>query len=331
MSTDSTELGATGLGAVGVSSAVGAASREASVAGRRGGPPRPPAAGARPRAGRIVLHAMLIVLSLLMITPFVWMALSSLKTHAEIVSFPPTVLPADWHWRNYVDALGFAPFDIYFRNSLVIAVAHTLINVALAAMAGYALARVPFRGRSLLLMCVLAAMMIPTFTKIVPQYLLVKTMPFFGGNDFLGRGGSGWLDSWWALIVPGALTPLAIFLFRQFYLSLPRELEEAARIDGLGEFGIFARVMSPLMKPAIATVALITFENSWNNFVWPLIITRTEELRVIQVGLAAFQQTDRTLWEFVMAGTVLATLPMIVLFLFTQRYFVQGFATAGIK
>jgi multiple sugar transport system permease protein len=301
--------------------------------------PAPPASGASgpgrmggaPRPGRIVLHAVLVVLSLLMVAPFVWMVLTSLKSHAEVMSYPPTLLPSVWQWVNYPDALEFAPFGTYFRNSLVIAVSHTVINVALAAMAGYALARLPFRGRSLLLMLVLAAMMIPTFTKIVPQYLLAKTMPFFGGNDFLGRGGSGWLDSWWALIVPGALTPLAIFLFRQFYLSLPRELEEAARLDGLGEFGIFARVMTPLMKPAIATVALITFENSWNNFVWPLIVTRSDELRVIQVGLAAFQQVDETLWEYMMAGTVLATLPMIVLFLFTQRYFVQGFATAGIK
>jgi multiple sugar transport system permease protein len=247
------------------------------------------------------------------------------------MSYPPTILPSVWQWVNYPDALAFAPFGTYFRNSLIIAVSHTVINVVLAAMAGYALARLPFRGRSVLLMLVLATMMIPTFTKIVPQYLIAKTMPFFGGNDFLGRGGSGWLDSWWGLIVPGAVTPLAIFLFRQFYLSLPRELEEAGRLDGLGEFGIFARVMTPLMKPAIATVALITFENSWNNFVWPLIVTRSVDLRVIQVGLAAFQQTDATLWEYMMAGTVLATVPMIVLFLFTQRYFVQGFATAGIK
>ena len=294
----------------------------ASGPGRVGGAPRP---------GRIVLHAVLIVLSLLMVAPFVWMVLTSLKSHAEVMSYPPTILPSVWQWVNYPDALAFAPFGTYFRNSLVIAVSHTVINVVLAAMAGYALARLPFRGRSVLLMLVLATMMIPTFTKIVPQYLIAKTMPLFGGNDFLGRGGSGWLDSWWGLIVPGAVTPLAIFLFRQFYLSLPRELEEAGRLDGLGEFGIFARVMTPLMKPAIATVALITFENSWNNFVWPLIVTRSVDLRVIQVGLAAFQQTDATLWEYMMAGTVLATVPMIVLFLFTQRYFVQGFATAGIK
>jgi multiple sugar transport system permease protein len=294
----------------------------ASGPGRAGGPPRP---------GRIVLHAVLIVLSLVMVAPFVWMALSSLKTHDEVLAYPPTLLPTVWDWANYPEAMEWAPFGTYFRNSLVIAVSHTVINVVVAAMAGYALARVEFRGRSLVMMLVIAAMMIPTFSKIVPQYLLAKTMPFFGGNDFLGRGGSGWLDTWWGLIVPGAVTPLAIFLFRQFYLSLPRELEEAGRMDGLSEFGIFARIMTPLMKPAIATVALITFENSWNNFVWPLIVTRSNDLRVIQVGLAAFQQTDRVLWEYLMAGTVLATLPMIVLFLFTQRYFVQGFATAGIK
>jgi multiple sugar transport system permease protein len=291
----------------------------------------PPARRRGARPGRIALHAVLIVLSLVMVAPFVWMALSSLKVSEEIQAYPPTLLPTVWDWANYPDALEWAPFGTYFRNSLVIAVSHTVSNVVIAAMAGYALARVPFRGRTLAMMLVLAAMMIPTFSKIVPQYLLAKTMPFFGGNDFLGRGGSGWLDSWWGLIVPGAVTPLAIFLFRQFYLSLPRELEEAARMDGLGEFGIFARVMTPLMKPAIATVALITFENSWNNFVWPLIVTRSDDLRVIQVGLAAFRQTDRVLWEYLMAGTVLATVPMIVLFLFTQRYFVQGFATAGIK
>jgi multiple sugar transport system permease protein len=294
----------------------------ASGTGRLGGAPRP---------GRIVLHAVLIVLSLVMIAPFAWMLLSSLKTHEEVLSYPPTLLPSVWDWANYPEALRWAPFGTYFRNSLVIAVSHTVVNVVVAAMAGYALARVEFRGRSLVLMFVIAAMMIPTFSKLVPQYLLAKTMPLFGGNDYLGRGGSGWLDTWWGLIVPGAVTPLAIFLFRQFYLSLPRELEEAARMDGLGEFGIFARIMTPLMKPAIATVALISFENGWNNFVWPLIVTRSVDLRVIQVGLATFRQADQVQWEYLMAGTVLATLPMIVLFLFTQRYFVQGFATAGIK
>ncbi|MQA24486.1 MAG: ABC transporter permease subunit [Micromonosporaceae bacterium] len=266
-----------------------------------------------------------------MAVPFVWMMISSLKSHADISAYPPRLLPTEWVWSNYPEALAFAPFGTYFRNSFFIAVGHTVINVALATMAGYALARLPFKGRTVVFMGVLAMMMIPTYTKIVPQYLIAKSMPFFGGNDYLGRGGYGWLDSWWALIIPGALTPFAIFLFRQFYLSLPRELEEAARIDGLGEFGIFARIMTPLVKPAVATVALLTFEHSWNNFLWPLLVTTRDELRVIQVGLAAFQQAERTEWAYLMAGSTLATVPMIMLFLFTQRYFVQGFATVGIK
>lgn len=280
---------------------------------------------------RLLLHAVLTAGALLMIVPFVWMILSSLKGHAEITAFPPTWLPENPRFANYPEALAFAPFGRYFVNSLVISIGHTVINLVVAAMAGYSLARLPFRGRTVIFLAILAAMMIPTYSKIVPQYLLAKNMPFFGGNDFLGRGGQGWLDSYWALIIPGAVTPLAIFLFRQFYLALPQELEEAARLDGMGEFGIFAKIMTPLIKPAVATVALITFESSWNTFLWPLIVTTRDELRVIQVGLAAFQQTDATLWEYLMAGTTLATLPMIVLFLLTQRYFVQGLASTGIK
>jgi multiple sugar transport system permease protein len=284
-----------------------------------------------PSLRRAVLHLVVGGGALAMVAPFVWMIVSSFKSHADISAYPPILLPTEWMWSNYPQALQFAPFHTYFRNSLFIAVGHTVINLALATMAGYALARVPFRGRTVIFLGVLAMMMIPTYTKIVPQYLIAKGMPFFGGNDYLGRGGYGWLDSWWALIIPGALTPFAIFLFRQFYVSLPRELEEAARIDGMGEFRIFARVMTPLVKPAIATVALLTFENSWNNFLWPLLVTTRNDLRVIQVGLAAFQQAERTEWAYLMAGSTLATLPMIVLFLFTQKYFVQGFATVGIK
>ena len=285
-----------------------------------------------PRLGqRLPLHLLLGAGSLAMIVPFVWMMLTSVKSRADIAAYPPRLLPTEWVFSNYTAALDYAPFGTYFRNSLIIAIGHTVINLVLASMAGYALARVPFRGRNVVFMSILAMMMIPTYTKIVPQYLIAKSIPFFGGNDYLGRGGYGWLDSWWALIIPGALTPFAIFLFRQFYLSLPAELEEAARIDGMGEFGIFARVMTPLVKPAVATVALITFETSWNNFLWPLLVTTRDDLRVIQVGLSVFQQAERTEWSYLMAGSTLATLPMIVLFLFAQRYFVQGFATAGIK
>lgn len=286
----------------------------------------------RPKpVARVVLHVVLALSALTMILPFAWMILTSLKTPADLAQFPPSFLPEDWAWSNYSEALQAAPFATYFRNSMIISVGHTVITVVFGAMAGYALARVQFRGRELIFLAFVAMLMIPTYTKIVPQFLIVKFMPLFGGNDIFGQGGSGWLDSWWALIVPGGLSPFAIFLFRQFYLSLPKELEEAARLDGAGELAIWARVYTPLIKPAIATVSLLTFQDSWNNFLWPLLVTTRDDLRVIQVGLAVFQQEGTTQWAYLMAGTTLATVPMVLLFLFAQRYFIQGFTNAGIK
>jgi multiple sugar transport system permease protein len=279
----------------------------------------------------VVLGLALAAGALTMIVPFVWMILTSVKTPAEIGQFPPTLWPQEWRWSNYPEALQAAPFHLYFRNSFIIATGHTLMTVALGAMAGYALARIQFRGREIVFMSLIAMLMIPTYTKIVPQFLIVRFMPLSGGNDILGQGGSGWLNTWWALLIPGGLSASAIFLFRQFYLSLPKELEEAARIDGLGEFRIFAQIYTPLVKPALATVALLTFQDSWNNFLWPLLVTTRDDLRVIQVGLAVFQQLESTAWAYLMAGTTLATVPMVLLFLFCQKYFVQGFANAGIK
>jgi multiple sugar transport system permease protein len=286
---------------------------------------------ARFNVGKTVLTVLMAFGAFTMLIPFLWMILTSVKSPSELIQFPPSFWPDEWVWSNYRDALDAAPFGIYFRNSLVIATGHTIITVVFGAMAGYALARIPFRGRELIFLGFIAMLMIPTYTKIVPQFLIVKFMPLFGGNDIFGQGGSGWLNTWWALLIPGGLSPFAIFLFRQFYLSLPRELEEAARIDGLGELRIWGQVYTPLVKPAIATVALLTFQDSWNNFLWPLLVTTRDDLRVIQVGLAVFQQEGTTQWAYLMAGTTLATIPMVVLFLIAQRYFIQGFATAGIK
>ncbi|GAA3634917.1 carbohydrate ABC transporter permease [Microbacterium awajiense] len=279
----------------------------------------------------ILLNILLGIGAITMLVPFVWMILTSLKSPGELSQFPPSILPEQWLWSNYAETLQAAPFDIYFRNSLIIATSHTLITIVLGSMAGYALGRIYFRGREIVFLTFVAMLMIPTYTKIVPQFLIVKFMPLFGGNDILGQGGIGWLNSWWALIIPGGLSAAAIFLFRQFYLSLPYELEEAARLDGLGEFRIYAQIYTPLIKPAIATVGLLTFQESWNNFLWPLLVTRSNDLRVIQVGLAVFQQLDSTQWQLLMAGTTMATVPMVLLFIFAQKYFIQGFTNAGIK
>ena len=198
-----------------------------------------PAPAPRRRAvplGRIALYATLSVVSLLMVVPFAWMVLTSLKTPVEIASQDAGLLPEHWEFGNYAEALKAAPFATYARNSFVIAFSHTVLNVLVASMAGYALARIRFRGSETIFYLFVAALMIPTYTKVLPEFLIVRFMPLAGGNDILGQGGSGWLDSWWALIIPGAVTPFAVFLFRQFYLDLPVELEEAARLDGLGEF-----------------------------------------------------------------------------------------------
>lgn len=283
------------------------------------------------RWSRIVLHLALMAGAITMVIPFVWMVFTSVKSPAELAQYPPTFFPQEWHWSNYAEALDAAPFDLYFRNSLIIATGHTLITLVVGSMAGYSLARIRFRGREVVFISLVAMLMIPTYTKIVPQFLIVKFMPLFGGNDIFGQGGSGWLDTWWALLIPGGLSATSIFLFRQFYLSLPKELEEAARIDGLGEFRIFAQIYTPLIKPAIATVGLLTFQESWNNFLWPLLVTTRDELRVIQVGLAVFQQIDNTSWNYLMAGTTLATVPMVLLFIAAQKYFIQGFTNSGIK
>lgn len=199
-------------------------------------------------------------------------------------------------------------------------------------MAGYALAKAPIRGAKGILNYFIALMMVPFQIVLVPLFLLVKSIPLFGGNDILGQGGTGWLNTWWALIIPLAIAPLYTFLARQFYVTLPSELADAARVDGLGEFGIFFRIMTPLVKPALVTIGVFQIEAAWNSFLWPLIVTNSDELRPLQVGLAIFSQDPLNVqWPYLMAGATLATLPMIILFIFAQKRFVEGMASAGLK
>jgi multiple sugar transport system permease protein len=286
------------------------------------------------RVERLASHVLLSLTAAGMLLPFGWMVATSVKTDRDVASYPPPWLPSSWEFSNYLDAVQAASFELYFRNSLVISIGHVALNLLCASLAGFALARYRFRGRRLVFLGFVAMLMIPTYTKIVPQFLMVKTMPLFGGNDLVGAGGSGWINTWWALIIPGAVTPFAVFLFRQFYLSIPPELEDAARIDGLGEWRIWARIASPLVKPAFITVALLTFQESFNNFLWPLLVTTRDDLRVVQVGLTVLRQSGETgnaKWNLLMAGTTMASFPMIVLFLLTQRYFVRGLATTGLR
>jgi multiple sugar transport system permease protein len=279
---------------------------------------------------RVALYVVLVVAAIAMVAPFVWMILTSLKSPSEVTRF--SWFPAQFHFENYAAALSAAPFLQYFRNSLLLTAGETVLTLLFATAAGYALAKLPMRGKAVLMGYVIALLTVPFQVVIVPLFLVVKQIPLAGGNDLLGQGGNGWLDSWWGLIIPFSAGPLYIFLARQFFVTLPSELAEAARIDGLSEYGIFFRIMMPLVKPALLTIAVFQIEAAWNSFLWPLVATRSQDLRPLQVGLAIFAQDPLNIqWSYLMAGATLATLPMILLFVFVQRGFVQGISNSGLK
>jgi multiple sugar transport system permease protein len=261
-------------------------------------------------------HALLLPISLLMLTPLLWMLMTSIQTPSEALHFPP-VVPSGIHWQNYTDALNAAPFGRFFLNSALVTGASVLGNLLFCSLAGYAFARLRFFGRDLVFVVILATLMVPFQVVMIPTFLIVKQL--------------GMIDSLGALILPNLVTPFGIFLMRQFFRTLPIELEEAARIDGCSRLGTLFRIVLPLSGPALATLAVITFLYSWNDFLWPLIAIQSEAHMTLQLGLSTFQGAHANNWTLLMAGNVMAVLPMLVAFLLAQRQFVNSIATAGVK
>jgi multiple sugar transport system permease protein len=291
---------------------------------------RPHTAPGRRGRGVYALTAVMGLGAVAMVAPFVWMLLTSLKSPSELTEF--SWIPEQLRFQNYTEALAAAPFARYFLNTALLTVGQTALTLAFATSAGYALACTPIRGRKALNAFVVVLIMVPFYAILIPEFLVVKSIPFFGGNGITGQGGTGWLNSWWGLIIPHAIAPIYIFLARQFFVSLPGELAEAARVDGLSEYGVFVRIMLPLIRPAVITIAVFQIGAAWNSFLWPLLITRDDSLRPIQVGLAIFSQDPLNVqWAYLMAGASLAVLPMIALFIAAQRYFIEGMASAGLK
>jgi len=278
-----------------------------------------------------LLHVLLVVGGVTMILPFLWMVSTSLKPEAEIFRFPPVWLPRRWEWGNYREAMAAAPFGRYFINTVIYALGVTVSNLVFCSMAAYAFARLRFRGRDVLFILVLGTMMIPGQVTMVPVFIMLKHWPLVGGNSIIGSGGHGLLNSYPGLVLPAAVGAFGIFLLRQFFMTLPRELEDAARIDGCSEAGIYWRIILPLSKPALATLGIFTFTAAWNEFLWPLLITSKDSMRTLQLGLQVFQTQYTTSWDLLMAGTVVVTIPVLVLFLAGQRYFTRGIALSGIK
>jgi multiple sugar transport system permease protein len=262
------------------------------------------------------LHLILLPIALVMVTPLAWMVLLSISTQAETRRFPPG-LPSGVRWQNYTDALGSAPLGHWLGNSAIVSVSCVVGNLVFCSLAGYAFARIRFLGSRALFVTVLATLMVPFQIVMLPTLIMVRAVHL---TDTLG-----------ALIVPNLATAFGIFLMRQFFLTVPKELEEAARIDGANRIRILVRVLLPLMRPTLATLAVLTFLQTWNDFLWPLIAVQSPEHMTVQIGLQTFQGAHRTDWPRLMAGTVISQLPVFVLFFVAQRFFVRSVATAGLR
>lgn len=277
------------------------------------------------------LYLFLGILALAMALPFYWSLMTSFKVDEDIFSIPITWFPKVFTMEHYKNAFTTVPFARYFGNSLYLATAGVLCNLFFGSLGGFAFAKLKFPGRELIFKILLSSFMVPGIVIMIPQYLMLKQFPLFGGNNLLGQGGSGLLGSYWAIILPGAAGAFAVFFMRQFFQTVPDELMEAARIDGCPEFKIFWGVYLPLVKPALAALSIFTFSAGWNSFLWPMIVLTDPKKATIQMGLQAFSFNKSVDYGAVMAGSLIAMLPMLLLFMCAQKYFIKGIAFSGLK
>ena len=269
------------------------------------------------RLRKVVLYTLLVIAASIAIFPILWMILSSFKNLENMFTVPMTWLPNPWNWHSYSDAWAQRDFTRYFINSLFVSISITVGNILFCSMAGYALAKFKFVGRQFLFLVILSTLMLPLEVTMVPLFLIIK--------DF------HWTNTYTGLIVPFLVDAFGVFLMRQYILSIPDDLIEAARIDGMSEIGIFFKVILPLAKPATIALAIFTFREAWDMYIWPLIIITQEELRPITVGVALFMSNYTTEWNQLLAVAVIAMIPMFIIFIVLQRYFVQGITLTGLK
>jgi multiple sugar transport system permease protein len=286
----------------------------------------------RVRPGRVLRYVVLAAGGVLFVAPFLFMVSSSFQPLSEIFSYPPKWIPTDPTLQNYRDFFGSGhQIGRWIINSTITTGAITVTQLFFSSLMAYTFAKRKFPGRDLLFFLLLATMMLPVQMTVVPNYIILKVIPLAGGNDLMGVGGHGWLDSYWGVIMPNLVSAFGIFLLRQYMKSIPDELLDAARMDGAGHFRIYWKVILPLSRPALAALAIFTFQFWWAAFFWPLIVVSSPELYTLPLGLALFQEQNRTVWNLIMAGSVLASLPLIVVFLLFQRQFVRGISVSGLK
>ncbi|GGH50759.1 MULTISPECIES: carbohydrate ABC transporter permease [Paenibacillus] len=262
-------------------------------------------------------HLFMILISLVMIVPFLWMLSTSFKLQEEVFQYPIQWIPQVFHFENYVEVWTSIPFPLYYFNSLKVSILVTLGQLITCSLAGYAFARLDFPGKNRLFIMYFAAFMIPYQVIMIPQYFVIKKL--------------GLVDSHWALILLEIFSPYGVFLMRQFLSGISKELSEAARIDGCNEFGIFARIIMPLAKPALATLGIFAFSWVWNDFQAPLIYLTSDSLKTLPLGLASLNGEFTSQTQLIMAGTVLSLIPVVTVFLFFQRYFISGITAGSVK
>lgn len=262
-------------------------------------------------------HAFIYILAFFTIAPFIWMILTSVKDMNDIYVYPPQWLPTEFKFENYSQVFSAAPFGRYYFNSFFVAAVVTIGQLITCSMAAYAFARLKFRGRNALFLLFLGTMMIPYNVTMIPSFMVLYWL--------------GWVDTYQALIVPGLASAFGTFLLRQFFITIPKELEEAAYLDGAGKFTVLLKIIIPLSKPALATLAIFTFMGVFNDFIWALIVINSEDMRTVQLGLAIFRDRYLTQWDLLMAGSVTAVLPILLVFFFAQKYFIKGITLSGIK
>ncbi len=270
-----------------------------------------------PKPGTIAIYALLLLGTIVMLLPFAWMLSTSLKPAGSTFVMPPQLIPDPVTGEHYVTAFTSVPMGQFLVNSIFVSVTSTVAMVLISAMAGYAFARIPFRGSNVLFYVYLGTLMIPQQVTLTPLFVIMTWL--------------NWVNTYQALILPGCFSAFGTFLCRQFFLRLPREVEEAAFMDGGGYIRIFFTIALPLARPALATLAVFGFMASWNAFLWPLIITSDQSMMTLPLGLSALQGRWTTDWNVLMAGTVISTLPIVAVYVFAQKFIIQGLSTTGLK
>lgn len=280
---------------------------------------RPSAKPLAPRAilGRAVRYVLLSVISVVVLTPFAWMAFSSLKRNNEVFTAPITWFPDEWQWHNYVDIWTKADMSTWLGNTIFLSVTVTALQVLTGSFAAYGFSRIRFPGRDALFLVYIGTIAVPWQAYMIPQFKLLSEV--------------GLADTRLSIILLQAFSAFGVFLMKQFYDTVPEELSESARIDGLTEFGIYRRIMLPLSVPSISALAILTFTNTWNDYMGPLIYLRSPDLWTIQLGLKTFIGQYNADYAAIMTGSVLSVLPIAVVFALGQKYFVQGIASSGLK